>query len=880
YGGQSLQWRLTYQLEKMKAFGIDEGDLRSALGLTNLRVPLGRLDHATAGSGEQMGAVLRSPYQQDWQWQQLPVKVVDQRIVRLADVATVTHELPEPNSYYRINGKQTNNLVIYAQAGQNQIRLVQKLKKEIANIQTELPKGCSLLLLNDPTETMRLELDKIAWRTALTLLILLLFVLAVSRSWKYLWLIVVSLLANLAIAVIFYYLLGVEIHLYSIAGLTVSFGLLIDNSIIMIDHLRLKQNTRVFLAILASTLTTMAALGVVFFLSEKLQQNLVDFVSIVIINLVVSLLVALFFIPAFMQQLNFKKSTGTTTGSLSRKRRLVRFNRLYSRMISRLVRLKPLVLVVAILGFGLPVFLLPAKVEQEGFWAKTYNNTMGSEFYREHIKKPMDIALGGTLRLFLNKVDGSNYFHEKSETFLIVNVYMPEGALPSQMNEAVSRIEHYLQQYPQIRQFEARIDGGTNARVQISFHPQEEQGSFPYYLKDELTSFAIALGSADCQVYGVGDGFNNVMREQAGSYKVNLQGYAYDQLLAYANQLKDTLLQNPRIREVNISEKNSWYRDNSCHYALQADPEKLALQQNYISQVYQDLKTMSAHDEQAAQVKIDGRYKPVFISSSYHPRFNQWNLRNDLVTINHKKARVSSLGKIEKEKAMQGIIKKNQNYLLFLEYEFIGPYQLGHMHLEEVMENFTGNLPMGYQAEQMNRNWLNKEEKKEQNLSLLVIVVLIFFICAILFESLRQPLAILMIVPFTFIGLFLTYHFLDIGFNQGGYAAMILLAGLTVNAAIYIVNERNNISKNRNLPRFRVYLKAFNSKIIPILLTIISTILGLVPFLLDQQLDKFWYALVTGTMGGLLFSVVGLYFYLPLFFLRKKDIKFIKKHNT
>ncbi|MFW5700168.1 MAG: efflux RND transporter permease subunit [Cyclobacteriaceae bacterium] len=70
YGGQSLQWRLTYQLQKMKAFGIDEGDLRQALGLINLRVPLGRLDLVKVGSGEQMGAVLRSPYQKDWQWQQ------------------------------------------------------------------------------------------------------------------------------------------------------------------------------------------------------------------------------------------------------------------------------------------------------------------------------------------------------------------------------------------------------------------------------------------------------------------------------------------------------------------------------------------------------------------------------------------------------------------------------------------------------------------------------------------------------------------------------------------------------------------------------------------------------------------------------------------
>jgi multidrug efflux pump subunit AcrB len=67
-------------------------------------------------------------------------------------------------------------------------------------------------------------------------------------------------------------------------------------------------------------------------------------------------------------------------------------------------------------------------------------------------------------------------------------------------------------------------------------------------------------------------------------------------------------------------------------------------------------------------------------------------------------------------------------------------------------------------------------------------------------------------------------------------------------------------------------LKAFNSKIVPILLTVLSTALGLVPFLLDNRLDAFWRSLVTGTIGGLLFSVVAIYFFLPLFLLRKKDV--------
>ena len=99
------------------------------------------------------------------------------------------------------------------------------------------------------------------------------------------------------VAVIFYKLLKLEIHLYSLAGITVSFGIIIDNSIVMIDHYRHHGNKKVFLAILAATLTTIGSLCIIFFLDEDQRINLIDFTWVMIVNLGISLFVALFFIP-------------------------------------------------------------------------------------------------------------------------------------------------------------------------------------------------------------------------------------------------------------------------------------------------------------------------------------------------------------------------------------------------------------------------------------------------------------------------------------------------------------------------------------------------------------------------------------------------------
>jgi len=157
-----------------------------------------------------------------------------------------------------------------------------------------------------------------------------------------------------------------------------------------------------------------------------------------------------------------------------------------------------------------------------------------------------------------------------------------------------------------------------------------------------------------------------------------------------------------------------------------------------------------------------------------------------------------------------------------------------------------------------------------------LIIIIVYFACAVLLESFVQPLAVIFMIPVTFIGVFLTFYLFDFNFDEGGHASFVLLCGLTVNAALYIINDLNNIRKNPvvrpNRPGYQLktYLRAFNSKIVPAFLAILSTVLGMIPFLAAGQDESFWFPLAAGTSGGLLFSLVGIYFVLPLFFVRRK----------
>jgi multidrug efflux pump subunit AcrB len=147
-----------------------------------------------------------------------------------------------------------------------------------------------------------------------------------------------------------------------------------------------------------------------------------------------------------------------------------------------------------------------------------------------------------------------------------------------------------------------------------------------------------------------------------------------------------------------------------------------------------------------------------------------------------------------------------------------------------------------------------------------VVVLVIFMICASMFESFSVPLVVVLLIPISFMGLFLAYPLLGVSFGQGGFAAMIMLCGITVNAGIYLTSEYRTIAEASGRSGLKTYIKAYNRKIIPTMLTILSTVLGLIPFLFDGKQNQFWFSFAVGVMSGMLFSVIAIVLIMPVFF--------------
>jgi multidrug efflux pump subunit AcrB len=142
-----------------------------------------------------------------------------------------------------------------------------------------------------------------------------------------------------------------------------------------------------------------------------------------------------------------------------------------------------------------------------------------------------------------------------------------------------------------------------------------------------------------------------------------------------------------------------------------------------------------------------------------------------------------------------------------------------------------------------------------------------------LFENLKEPFFIISMIPLSFIGLFLTFAWGGFYFDQGGYAAFVMLGGLVTNAAIFIVNDFNNLRKKKPAALYnRLLIKAAANRARTIFLTTISACCGLIPFLIEGQNEVFWFSLAAGTIGGLLFSLCAVFVVLPVLLWKKRRL--------
>lgn len=859
-GANDLRLYITYDIKKLQALKLTRSVLESRLNNAFGKNYPGLVMNV---SGESLFLEVDRSLRGLDQLENLMIGRVEGKDIYLRDVANLTLEEAEAESYYRINGNNSVTLTLFSREGVNKVLLAKSVKNIMERSKELLPAGFDVRLEYDDTAFLETELKKIYKRSGLSVLILIVFIFLMNRNLRYLATLFLGIVVNISITAIILYILRVDIHLYSLAGLTISFGLIVDNAIIMIDHLHKHKNRKVFLALLAASLTTIAALLMVFLLPEEDRKNLGEFSVVVAVMLGVSLLVALLFTPAMYHLLFGEKAVNGRNLAFVQLRRRAKAFGFYHRAIAFLAHYRKVFVTALLLLFGLPVFYLPTKWEGNEW----YNKTIGSAYYQEEMRPYVDKALGGSIRMFVRGVFEKSSYREAERTRLYVNARLPFGNTLDQMDFIIREFEVYLKGVEGVDKFVTTVRSGQSASIEITFKEAYEKSALPYQLKGKLAMKSTDWSGVRWTIYGVGQGFfTGPGGEGIPSFRAELRGYNFTELENQAEILAAKLLEHRRIQEVNTNERLSYNEQKTEEYVLRFDQAKLSLNGANQYQVVNALNDVSKHQNASLFLNVDEKQYGVVVRERNSSRFSRFDLENaSLISGEDRIFKVSGFGSLQKETTTNALHKEDRQYIRVVSFEYMGSAKFGGEFLDQVLEEMKATMPIGYSASKQTYSWDFNRAKRQYSL-LLVLIVGIFFICSILFENFKQPLYIIFIIPISFIGLFLIFSLFDFYFDQGGYAAFVMLGGLAVNAAIFIVNDLNN---RRTGTYNRKVLKAVAGKATPILLTILSTCFGLIPFVMEGQNEIFWFSLAIGTIGGLVFSMVGVFLALPVFLWKK-----------
>ena len=445
---------------------------------------------------------------------------------------------------------------------------------------------------------------------------------------------------------------------------------------------------------------------------------------------------------------------------------------------------------------------------------------------------------------------------------------MPEGCTVQQLNDVVKDMENYLSSIEEIEMFTSRITAGRASLV-VKFDEAIRNSSLPESIKSEVIDKAIDFGGANWQITGLDEEyFSNVIYNTGKSSSIIIKGYNYDKLYQYAQILVDTLTSNKRVKDIEIETSMLTYSTNRTEYYMDYDLDRLSLYQVTPEQLFGVLNEKLTESSKAGETLYNGKLYEVSLVSSASSGFDYWSLNNSNVDVNGRQLKFSSFGNIEKRMTGNNIVREDQQYTLSVSFNYMGSTTAAQKLLDRSVKMMNSSiLPVGYSTSL--NNFFFGEKELELSLFLIILVIaIIYFICSILFESLLQPLVIVFMIPISFIGVFFAFYLTEASFDQGGFASLIMLSGLVVNAGIYIINQYNINKRSVNFERrnpLKLLVKSYNYKLLPVSLTIIATILGMIPFFIDGKSEVFWYSFALGTTSGLLFSFLTIIFFLPIF---------------
>lgn len=835
-GGRNREIQINLDTHRMVALGVTPTQIISRLRAENISLPAGIIE----SSNHEFRLRTPGEFADIEQIQYLTIAESNGRLIRLIDVAEVTDKWERARSLIRINQKPGVRIMVYKQSGTNTVAVARDVLAELENINQDLPQ----LGLNPIVDSSRYIQDSIsnvsraAFYGGLLAIVILQFFLGNIASTS---IIAVAIPSSIIATFALMYYFQFTLNIMSLGGIALGIGMLVDNSIVVLENIfryrekgfslkdaAIKGSSEVAMPVFASTLTTIVIFLPLLFIEGMTGVMFAQLAFVVGFSLLCSLLVSLTMVPMLSSRfLNINREQ-------AEKKVFFRFS---NAVVNFMINLHTKALKMIFRHKHISVFILGA-------------------------------VLASSIVTF--RYLSSELMPQTDEGEVRVTVEFEQGSKLTLVDRIFADVEEIVKNtVPEAETIFLNVGGGwrsvgvNRGNMRIPLVPISKRDRSTAEIAAALRRELAVIPGATIRVREGGGMF--IMRRMASAdderVQIQIRGHDIRTADQIATMLEEALLQVDGITDVQLS------RDEGVPERLIViDRLKAADQRLTISSIASFLETMIS-GRTAGNYREGGDEFRILVRAYNAELLNLEQILDMRITNSQgRQVVLRNVAHIEHTVGPTIIERRDQERILNVNAN-VEHRPLGFV-IEDVQSlireipipaNFAIVMTGDYEEQQ--------ESFRELIFSFLLAVVLVYMVMAVQYESLYDPLIVMATVPLGLAGVVFVLFITGTTLNIQSFIGCIMLGGIVVNNSILLVDHINDLRREQKMELMQAVMEASKDRCRPILMTALTTMLGLLPMALGVgEGGEVQAPMARAVIGGLAFSTIITLLFIPLIY--------------
>jgi len=833
-GGLKREIRIHLDPDRLRGMGLTPAQVGKALLLSNLETFAGRV---TVETREIIARTMGEFENLDEIRNVAVARGLGGRIVYVRDVATVEDSHEEARVITRFNGDPCVKLAVLKQAEANTVEVARAVNRRLEELRDIIPPDIHFGVVENQADYIMAAIKSVRDSALIAAVLVILVVYVFLGRFRQVAVMLVALPLTVLANFFLMKMAGFSLNIFSLGGLVVAMGVVIDNSIVVVENITrraapgeaagapLEGTRQVAGAVLAATLTFLS-LFLPFLLVPGLTALLFrELVFVVAGILIVSLVTALTVTPAAARF--FGVHTSGRRGAAVMERLMERLSGVYKRWLSRLLKVPYLVVAATLLLFVISLVML---------------GRVGSEL--------------------LPKVDDGR---------VMVKVLMPAGTSVVEMDRIQATIEEKIQGLPEIESVFSLAGGRVwgLATLEIAYEGEVDIQLVPKSGRNISTAvFVKKIGPLARQVPAPGGRINVMQMKVKGirqigtqEVEVKVKGDNIQTLFAFARDAAEALRGTPGLGNVNLSMDLT-----KPEYRVYVDRARASAMGVEVQDVALTLRNL-VRGEVATQYREGSEYYPIRVMVPEARIAGKEDLEGLVIAQRNGTAiMLRDVASVERATGPVEIVREDQAKEVIIRADSsgvsVGEATARARAVVGAMERPSGvEIGFGGQAQMM------AENSRSLGLVLFFALFFAYVVLAIQFESFVQPFLIMVRVPLTLIGMAVALLLAKLPIGATVFIGVIILAGNEVNHGVVLVQFINELrAQGRSLKE--AIIEASSVRLRPILMTLTTSIFGLLPLALNiGEGGDMLVPMAVAVIGGLVFSIFMTLAFLPCAYL-------------